>query len=394
MTEIDEFQAETQVLRVITVVLGISTLVFLALTWAPLTAETDFLLFGWQLASAIIVFGIPVLVAGFAFRLGKTTLKRMLGGYAVLFTIVAITFVPAMTAGPLPAGLAPWPLLVTAIGTVPAALAFSPPAAWAWLGLNSAAIAPGRFFASGGSEWSEPLQYAFFTITFAGIFSAIAIVAVANGRSLDAAASAARITDASAAATRAQAREHARIDALIHDEVIATLFHASQDLPELNDSVHRQATVALNHLARLRLSSGDSTSPVPIDDFVRALADTVSALSPDVALSVRGTRADPVPADVAATLLDATSEAVRNSLAHAVRPEPVTRTVSLQLAHDAIDITILDDGPGFDPQLVPDIRLGISVSIHGRLAALRGGRSSVTSEHGTGTQVLVGWRAS
>ena len=393
MTDIDEFQAETQVLRVITVVLGISTLVFLALTWAPLTAETEFVLLAWQLTSAIVVFGVPLVLASLAFRLGRTTLKRILAVYAVLFTLIALTFVPAMTAGPLPAGLAPWPLLVTAIGTVPAALVFSPPAAWTWLVLNSVAIAPGRFLASGGTDWSEPLQYAFFTITFAGIFSAIAIVAVANGRSLDAAASAARSTDANAAATVARDREHARIDALVHDEVIATLFHASQDLPGLGDSVRRQATVALAHLARLRLPPGDSSATVDPTDFVRTLSATLHALSPEVELTVQGARVEPVPADVAATLLDATSEAVRNSLAHAASPQLVTRTVTLQLARSSIAVTILDDGPGFDPQTVPPIRLGIAVSITGRLAAIRGGSASVTSTPGTGTRVALGWKS-
>ncbi len=393
MMEIDEYQAETQVLRVITVVLGISTLVFLALTWAPLTAETDFVLFAWQLVSAIVVFGIPLALAALAFRLTRRTLKLSLAVYAVLFTVVALTFVPAMISGPLPAELAPWPLLVTAIGTVPAALAFSPTAAWVWLLINSVAIAPGRFFASGSGDWSEPLQYAFFTITFAGIFSAIAIVALSNGRSLDAAASAARITDANAAAAVAREREHARIDALIHDEVIATLFHASQDRPELSDSVHRQATVALAHLARLRLPAADSAEPVAVGDFISAIGRTLRALSPEITLAVRGVRRAPVPAEVAATLLDATSEAVRNSIVHAAGDRPVRRDVTVTLAAEGIDVEISDDGPGFDPSSVPPIRLGISVSIQGRLAALRGGRALVSSEPGAGTRVDLAWSA-
>jgi signal transduction histidine kinase len=300
-----------------------------------------------------------------------------------------------MTASELPAGLTPWPLLVTAIGTVPAALAFGPPAAWTWLVVNSLAIAPARFLAHGATDWSEPLQYAFFTITFAGIFSAIAIVAVANGRSLDAAASTARGTDASAAATLARDREHARIDALVHDEVIATLFLASQDLPELHDSVRRQASVALAHLARLRVPQPESSAPVDASDFVASLRDTLDALSPEVALTVRGARLDPVPADVAATLIDATSEAVRNSLAHASGPasvaRTVARTVALQLAQDSIAVTILDDGVGFDPRAVPPIRLGIAVSITGRLEAIRGGSASVTSAPGAGTRVELRW---
>jgi two-component sensor histidine kinase len=210
---------------------------------------------------------------------------------------------------------------------------------------------------------------------------------------LDAAASAARTTDANAAAVLAREREHARIDALIHDEVIATLFHASQDRPELSESVHRQATVALAHLARLRLPSADSTEPVPVDDFVLALGGTLHALSPDVTLTVHGARSAPLPPEVAATLLDATSEAVRNSIVHAAGDRAVRRDVTVTLAPEEIYVEIVDDGPGFDPTSVPPIRLGISVSIQGRLAALRGGRAVVSSEPGAGTRVKLAWSA-
>ena len=175
--------------------------------------------------------------------------------------------------------------------------------------------------------------------------------------------------------------------------MIATLFHASQDRPELNESVHRQATVALAHLARLRLPTADSADPIAVDDFVRALGDTLHALSRDVELTVRGTRRAAVPAEVAATLLNATSEAVRNSIVHAAGDRPVRREVTVTLASDGIDVEIVDDGPGFDPSSVPPIRLGISVSIQGRLAALRGGRALVSSAPGAGTRVELGWSA-
>ncbi len=390
----NQASAETQVIRVITTVLGVCSFVFLVLTWVPLTASTDSLVFAWQVTSAVVVFGVPMLLVPLAFRVSGRMLRLLLGGYSIAFTLVVLAFVPAMTAPALPEGIAPWPVLITAIGTVPAALAWRP--LWAWLCVlaNAIIITPVRFLASGGTEWASPLQYGFFTITFAGIFTGLTIVTLSNGRALDAAIAAARTAAASAAAVIAREQEQARLDALVHDEVISTLFYASQGRPELAGSVQRQASKAMEHLARLRESPEGSARPVPADEFVSRMNSVVAGLSPDVVFLVQGSRSAPVAADVAATLAEATAEALRNSIEHAAKRGSVARSVTLVLAEDGISASVVDDGVGFDPRSVPAHRLGIAVSIRGRLDTIAGGRATVTSRPGRGTRVLLEWRAS
>lgn len=381
--------AETQVMRVITGVLGISTVVFLALTWSAIAAESPLLLPAWQVAAVSAVFGLPPVLGLLAARLGRTALRALLGSYAVLFSLVVLTFVPAMTGPPVPMVLSPWPVLITAIGTVPAALAWRPLAAWVWLIANSLIIAPVRYLAAGSVDWSAPLQYAFFTIAFGGIFSGLTLVALSNGRALDAAAEAARTAAAGAAAAAAREQEQARLDALVHDEVISTLFGASQNNPELAASVRRQAAQAIAHLARLREEGDAVAAPVDVAEFTSRMRSVVLELSPDITFAVRGTRTSPLPPAVAVAFAEATVEAARNSLLHA-GARSVERSVSVWRAEDRIRVTVSDDGQGFDPQSVSPHRLGLAVSIRGRLDAI-GGTATVTSRPGHGTRVVLEW---
>lgn len=382
--------AETQVTRVVTGVTGIAALVFLALSWSSVSAETRYLNPVWQAVAVIVVFCFPPLFVPFARRAGLPTLRRWLGAYAVVFTLAVLTFVPAITAGPIPVDLQPWPVLITAIGTVPAALAWRPALSWSWLVGNSLLIAPVRYFASGGGDLSVPLQYAFFTVTFAGIFSGITIIALNNGRVLDAAAAEARTVAASAAAAVAREHEQARLDALVHDEVISTLFGAAQANPAHAESLRRQARLAIDHLARLRETGVGEGDPVDPADFVRRMKSTVLGLSSDVDFEVRGSRRQPLPADVAATFAEATAEAVRNSLEHA--GDAAQRWTTVQLAENGVRVFVADNGKGFDPRSVPAHRLGIAVSIRGRLETVSGGSATVASGATDGTRILLDWK--
>ena len=87
----------------------------------------------------------------------------------------------------------------------------------------------------------------------------------------------------------------------------------------------------------------------------------------------------------------ALSEALRNSHLHA--GPRATRTVTAALQADSITITIADDGVGFDHTSIPPHRLGIAVSILGRMRPIAGGSARVDSEPGRGTTVHIEWTA-
>ena len=100
-----------------------------------------------------------------------------------------------------------------------------------------------------------------------------------------------------------------------------------------------------------------------------------------------------LPADMAAAIAEAMSEAVRNSIRHGGPPDRVARQVSADLGRDVVRVIVLDDGVGFDPAAVESTRLGIRQGIEHRMA-LVGGRARVLSRPGRGTTVVLDWSRS
>jgi signal transduction histidine kinase len=63
----------------------------------------------------------------------------------------------------------------------------------------------------------------------------------------------------------------------------------------------------------------------------------------------------------------------------------------VRLSSTLLSIDIVDDGVGFEPTTVAPHRLGIAVSIIGRVQSLPGGVAYVRSSPGEGTQVHLEW---
>lgn len=385
----DRSFAETGVLRTIVVVFGITTLVFLFLTGADIAAESVYLQSWWSPVAATLIFGLPPVLAVTARFLSLAALRAFLSIYAIGFALVVVTFVPAMVVSPMPVELSPWPLGITGLGTVAAALVWRPALTWGFLLFNILAMAVVRDFADEHSNLDQALQDAFFSLSFSAIFTAIALVSVRNARAVDRAVVAAQYAAARASSAAARLRERARLDALVHDEVMATLFYATVGTPELDSAVARQARKALDQLHSL----GDAAStPVPMEEFVNRLRSVSLAHSEAVQFTLAGTPSGEVPEEMAAAFVEAAGEAVRNSLAYAgtgAIPQPVH--VLLELLPERIVATISDEGRGFNPRSVPAHRLGIRVSIEGRLAVVPGCSATVDSRPGQGTRVTLQW---
>ncbi len=389
-TKTPEPQAALRVARTITVVAGIATFAFLTLALGAIADAMDHVNPLYNVAAAAVLFGIPPVLAVVGLFVDLRTLRRLLGTYAVLFLVVVLTWIPALTEA-LPAGIDPWPLEVTALGTVPAALAWRSTVAWAYLIVNSLLIAPVRYVSAGFGDVTIPLQYAFFTLAFAAIFTALAMVAMRNGYALDGAIAKARATTARAAAAASRDREQSRLDALVHDNVMGTLFYASQE--GLDESVRRQAIRTIAQLEQLRHGRHESDEPVDPDVFVARIRSVVLEASPDIDVTVVASRTSPIPHDVAAAFAEAAAEAVRNSLTHAGSPVESGLSAELEVGERRVRAILRDDGPGFDPREVPPHRLGIAVSIRGRLSTVSGGRAEVASQRGSGTVVTLTWVA-
>jgi len=385
-------EAETRVLRTIVGILGVTAAAFLLITLDPIVVLWQYVSPVWSIPAVLVVFIAPMAVAVTAFAMSAVTLRRLLGAYSVLALLATVTVLLAAGPSAAPAGLSPWPLSIAALYTVAAALAFPASYAWGLLAASGVVIVVVRDLATDGSNIGVALQDSITSVAFGAIFSALALVSMRSARALDEAASAARAAAVRRASGMARQRERTRLDALLHDDVMTTLFYASQGDPALDEAVRRQARYALDELARVGEVGG---SPVDAGSFTSRIRSVVLQGETPIGVTVIGRRESLIPAEVDDAFAEATAEAVRNSLLHA-GPEgiAVARSATIVLDEHRVVVRIEDDGVGFDARDVRPHRLGISVSIRRRMASVPGGSARVQSTPGRGVLVQLQWTPS
>jgi len=196
---------------------------------------------------------------------------------------------------------------------------------------------------------------------------------------------AARAAEAVARTARESARRAAReqMEALVHDEVFTALLLGSRGAAA---PAATQAGRALDliHQAEAPADSDRSDTARLVQQLL-----AVAATMPGARVSVVADEDLVLPADVGDALVDAVRQALTNAARHAVG---ATVTLEVEARLQGLRIVVTDDGPGFNPARVPQHRMGIAVSILGRVNALPGAHASITSAPGEGTVVTLGWR--
>lgn len=220
---------------------------------------------------------------------------------------------------------------------------------------------------------------------------AIAVAAVRSGRVLDATRVQSAAAAAEAAATVARASEQSRFDALTHDGVMSALLAAARH--PMSDALVAQAAGTLAKLDMLEAGArhqADYDPAAAISEFRGAAGevDDTIRVAGVVAVGAELTR---YPHDVVQTMSAAAVEALRNSVRHA--GSDARRSVEVTANRDVLLVVVDDDGAGFDPRSVPAGRLGLAVSIRGRMDQLPGGGAVVISSPGKGTSVRLRWTA-
>lgn len=195
---------------------------------------------------------------------------------------------------------------------------------------------------------------------------------------------------ASAAASRATAALDTRkeLDAVVHDTVLAALHTAVRDphAPELRHLAARALQTFRSPPTRV---DGD---PVATTEVGQRLQTSLAAVAPHADLDVRDGPA--VPDVVARALTDAALEAARNARRHgggAGAVPDITVAVGPTAEGDGLQVTVADDGVGFDPSLVAPHRMGLAVSVRERMQRV-GGTADVVTASGSGTTVRLTWR--
>jgi signal transduction histidine kinase len=183
-------------------------------------------------------------------------------------------------------------------------------------------------------------------------------------------------------AARARSQERADTAAALHDSVLQTLAliqRRSSDPAAVTNLARRSERDLRDWLAgRGRLDGGNGVT------FSQALTDAAAGVEADYPLTVDVVTVGEAPLDEPLTaLVAATREAIVNVAKHAEVPGA---SVYAEITEAAITVFIRDRGRGFDPDLIPADRRGITESIAGRLQRYDG-TTAVRSTIGSGTEV-------
>ncbi|MDG3014440.1 ATP-binding protein [Speluncibacter jeojiensis] len=386
--------AEHRVLRMAAALIAAGYLAFLVVS-APLILTQRPMLAAWYTPVAVtIVFGPPLLLVVAALRSGPTAIRRLSTVVAATLLVAAAFWLPALHDPAVPDSDHIWLLPVLTIATVAAAIGMPPLWAIGYLLLTCPLLQFADRQSALDRSSVDIATGTLLVLLSCGLSMAAAIGIIHSMRLLDRSRALTRQRAAEAAAAEALAAERERIDALIHDSVLSTLLDASR---RENDAVlTAQAGRALDALDRLRtgVAAGDALT---VDQLVTLLRASATEIDEDIVVQVRrnpGSAGLRVPHTAATTIGAALAEAVRNVVRHADRPgAPSHRSVEVSLSADAVLVDVVDDGPGFDPDTVRPHRLGLRVSIRGRMRQLPGGHADVHSSPGAGTRVRLGWRA-
>ena len=204
--------------------------------------------------------------------------------------------------------------------------------------------------------------------------------------------------------------ERTRLARDLHDAVTQTLFSASliaeivPGLYETDQEEGRQLLKELRQLSRGALAEmrtlllelrPAALIEADLADLVGQLAETVIGRT-GAEVEFRKERRCVLPPDVHVALYRIAQEALNNVVKHARATRVTVRLrctapdgVCRKGTDDRVDLSVADDGRGFDPSAVPQERLGLGI-MRERAASV-GAVLSVESSPGSGTVISVVW---
>jgi two-component sensor histidine kinase len=386
--EESDHPALDSVTRSMALALGVGAAAFFALSVSGLLAQSA--VFGplWSWGAASLMFGPMLIAAALSRWIPPRAIRSLAGVTAVGQLGTLATLVLVLPGGTLPETYGtPWPLGAVLMGCACAAVAWRAAITWPYLAVCVVVVGIDRLVASARPIPDLAVQDALHTLLFTAVFTSLALAIRSAGRLLDTTLNRASADTRRLATAEAQMRERGRVEALLHDSVLVALL-ASSRRPDHAPQVARDA---LDRLDDLEHRSFDETSE-PVD--ARAWLWRVQAATTQLDAAARFTHEEegtpPLPADVAEAILEASAEALRNSVIHA---GPASRAVHVRLESSRAEVTVIDNGRGFEPDAVDEARLGVRVSIRDRMRNVTGGRAVVVSRPGSGTRVAITWEA-
>lgn len=380
---------EERVLRVTAFGFMPAAVVFGLLAVPDLHAQADDYPLWWTVLVLAGVLLAPVVMGLLAFFVPLPWLQR-LAAVSAATALLAQASLPFVSDGqPLDGGGAPWIDDFVSLGAIVSALAVRP--VWATLVAFCAAglTVVDRWVVTPRHDLLPGVQNGLYVFLFCITFIALGVMTFHSVREADLAEAAAQEAASSAAADAARERERGRINALVHDRVLATLLAAARPVPGSESLRQADAARALGGLQALLADGDEPGAELDGEAFAWSIQATTTELAPEAVFGYEVHSGLLIPPAAIEALTAATEEALRNSVHHA---QARNRTVHVHVGEDGAQVDVLDDGVGFDPTRVPPTRLGIAESIRGRMEALPGGSAVVVSTPGVGTRVQLRYR--
>ncbi|WP_169584850.1 ATP-binding protein [Antrihabitans stalactiti] len=384
-------RATEHVTRSLAATIGLGGVAY-ALLDAPEIYHQSTLIEGWWTPLTVVaMYGTGLAMAYAALRKSLRSVRRLAATMAIAFVVCNALHPLATEYGALD-GQAAWLWRTSTIGAVAAALVWRPAAAIGYTVFAVAVASLANAHGLGQSDIFDYVQYFVRGLGSSTVFAWVVISALTATALLDSESSIAERSAVIAAAAEARARERARFAALIHDGVLSTLLDASRGRESTVLSAQAERTLREINEFRSTTTARNTFDAAAAIGFLRAAALAVNNKIVFSARRQAGFDDLRLPVAAAEALAAAVTEAIRNSLRHADEPgRTVLRRVGVAVGAGGIRVEISDDGRGFDPAQVPSHRLGVALSILGRMRELPGGAAFVESAPGVGTKVTLVW---
>lgn len=196
--------------------------------------------------------------------------------------------------------------------------------------------------------------------------------------------------------------ERQRLARNLHDAVNQSLFSAgliAEVLPRLWEKDQAEARRSLEDLRRLTRGAmaemrallaelrPSTLTDADLGDLLRLLGNAFAGRT-NIPANVSVAGKGGLPAEVQVAIYRICQEALNNVAKHAQ-----ASNVDIALTHDegAVELSIRDDGQGFDPKLIASGHYGLSMMRE--RAETSGLRLSITSKPGKGTTISIKWPA-
>jgi signal transduction histidine kinase len=343
---------------------------------------------------ALSVIVLLVLVVGFLIS------HFVFGSPLVFFRSIPIFTLLLLVTWPLhydptvimPDSFKPWIWWLLGVAAIAAGTAFK-----FWLGVSYiTTVALGwialRITPSGGSgEFILAVQDSVHLFVLASIGTTMAIALRWQAAKTDFASQNFIASGVKSAQGQALGIEQARLDALVHDKVLTTLLIASK--AQTRAEIELASKSSKDAIKQLQAASSlvEEHTALTQVSFFEALSTRIGEIHPEFEVSLEQTNDSPLKESVSEALTEATLQALDNSMKHAGSASK--RKVSLQGSGKGLKIVVSDNGRGFRPSKISKDRLGIQLSIIGRVKDA-GGRVFIRSAPGEGTDVVLEWSPS